>query len=399
MFQPRYGRRCALDVAGSRAKWLLYGHGRLPSCRTAPAANSRFPKFSERGRMKLDENRPSIANLRDMLARGELSANKDYQRSPGLWPNASRSYFIDTILEGYPFPKIYFHEYLDRRTKKVKTEIVDGQQRITTIEDFLHNRFALGKNSARFAGKRFSDLDEDDQDAFLFYTVSTDVIRDAGRPEILQMFRRMNAFTLPLNAAEKRHSEFFGEFKDLVTRILDQSTVLTEWEIFTTRQIVRMADAAFVADLMLALEEGIVSSSDAKLHALYKTYDTVYPQGDSRQAELEFIFQFIATGLPDIRGTFMTKPFAMHALCCAIYHNMYGLPNFTAESGLPVIGGPLACSKERATANLLELAAAHEGKDYSRYGDYVEAMSAGSNREKQRFVRVDNICRALRDEL
>ena len=207
--------------------------------------------------MKVDESRVSIATLRDMLTRGDLVANKGYQRSPGLWPNASRSYFIDTILEGYPFPKIYFHEYLDRKTKKVKTEIVDGQQRITTIQDFLNDKFALGKNSARYAGCFFSSLDEDTQDSFLFYTVSTDVIRDAGHPEILQMFRRMNAYTLPLNAAEKRHSEFFGEFKDMVTRVLDRSTLLSEWDVFTTRQIVRMADAAFIADLVLAMQEGV----------------------------------------------------------------------------------------------------------------------------------------------
>jgi len=32
----------------------------------------------------------------------------------------------------------------------------------------------------------------------------------------------MNAYTLPLNAPEKRHSEFFGEFKDWVNTILDE---------------------------------------------------------------------------------------------------------------------------------------------------------------------------------
>lgn len=349
--------------------------------------------------MKLDESRLSIANLRDMLARGDLLANKEYQRSPGLWPNASRSYFIDTILEGFPFPKIYLHEYLDRRTKRVRTEIVDGQQRITTIDDFLNNKFALGKNSIKYAGLKFSDLDEELQDTFLFYTVSTDVIRDAGRADILQMFRRMNAYTLPLNSAEKRHSEFFGEFKDVVTRVLDQTTLLSDWEIFTTRQIVRMADAAFIADLLLAFEEGVVSTSDAKLHSLYKKHDSGFPRADEMQLAIQSIFQLIAGDLSGIRGSFMTKAFAMHALCCAIYHNQLGLPGFADETGIKPIGKPLGCSVERATSNLLELAAAHESKDTSRYADYVEAMSAGSNRANQRGTRIAIICSALRDKL
>lgn len=334
-----------------------------------------------------------------MLARGDLSANREYQRSPGLWPNASRSYFIDTILEGYPFPKVYFHEYLDRKTKRVRTEIVDGQQRITTIQDFLNDKFVLGKNSTRFVGKKFSDLDEDIQDAFLFYTVSVDVIRDAGRAEILQMFRRMNAYTLPLNAAEKRHSEFFGEFKDLVTQVLDHTSLLAEWEVFTTRQIVRMADAAFVADLILAMEDGVVSTSDAKLHALYKKYDSSFPQSDVIKSHIDEIFEFLSRDLSGIRGSYMTKPFALHALCCAMHHNKSGLPGFAEASGIAPIGSFVGCSPERATANLVDLAAAHEGKDSSRYPEYVESMSAGSNRERQRRERISIICRALRDEL
>lgn len=349
--------------------------------------------------MKVDESKLSIANLRDMLTRGDLVANHGYQRSPGLWPNASRSYFIDTILEGYPFPKIYFHEYLDRKTKKVRTEIVDGQQRITTIYDFLNDKFALGKNSNNYSGARFSDLDEDTQDKFIFYTVSTDVIRDAGYSEILQMFRRMNAYTLPLNAAEKRHSEFFGEFKDLITRALDHTQLLYEWGIFTTRQIVRMNDAAFIADLVLAMQEGITSTSDAKLHALYKKYDQVFPGSEQIEENIGRIFEVIAQDLSGIQGSYLTKPHAIHALFCAIYHNMFGLPGFEQATGFSPVGRAITCPPDRAIGNLLELAAAHESKDMSRFPAYVEAMSSGTNREKQRMERTLSMCKALRDEL
>jgi hypothetical protein len=349
--------------------------------------------------MKLNESKVSIANLRDMLIRGDLVANKAYQRAQGLWPNASRSYFIDTILEGYPFPKMYFHEFLDRKSKKVRTEIVDGQQRITTIYDFLGDKFALGKNSQRFAGKKFSDLDEEIQDEFLLYTVATDVIRDAGTAQILQMFRRMNSYTLPLNAAEKRHSEFFGEFKDMVTRVLDNKSILADWEILTTRQIVRMADATFVADLILAMEEGIVNTSDKKLHDLYKKYDATFPAAGQYEAILYEIFNFITLELSPIQSSFMTKPYAMHALCCALYHNKYGMPKVADQLGIQQIGSLINCTPQQASDNLLELAAAHEGNDLTRFPLYVEAMREGSNRERQRSVRIATLCRALRNEL
>jgi hypothetical protein len=349
--------------------------------------------------MKVDESKFSIANVRDMLLRGDLTVNKSYQRAQGLWPTPSRSYFIDTILEGYPFPKVYFHEYLDRKSKRVRTEIVDGQQRITTIIDFLDGKFALGKNSHRFSGLRFDDLDENVQDKFLFYVISADVIRDAGQSEILQMFRRMNSYTLPLNAAEKRHSEFFGEFKDMVTRVLDGLTLLTDWNVFSTRQVVRMADAAFIADIVLAFEYGVVSTSDKKLHDLYRAYDSDFAKSAEYELVLDEIFGFIAEYLSPIQDSYFTKPFALHALVSALYHNMYGLPGFEETSGLAPFGAFAIGSIGTATNNLLRLSSAHEGKDLAEFPEYVEAMGEGANREKQRFIRVLHICEALRGEL
>lgn len=139
------------------------------------------------------------------------------------------------------------------------------------------NKFRLGQNSPTYAGFSFDDLEEEVQDRFLTYTVSCDIIRDADKSKILQMFRRMNAYTLPLTDAEKRRSEFFGAFKDFVTRFLDKTELLTEWDILTPRQVVRMADAAFVADLILNFENGLVSTTDKRLWQLYKKYDVDYP--------------------------------------------------------------------------------------------------------------------------
>src|SRR5947199_168220 len=112
---------------------------------------------------------------------------------------------------------------------------------MSTIAEFVDNGFALGSNAEAVKGLRFGQLSEDQQLAFYSYTVSVDVIRNADRAEILQMFRRMNAYTLPLNAPEKRHSEFFGEFKDWVNTFLDRyGAVLVDWKILSSRQIVRM---------------------------------------------------------------------------------------------------------------------------------------------------------------
>lgn len=344
--------------------------------------------------MNVSGSKISVANVRDMVARGDLVTNHQYQRAPGLWPPAARSYFIDTIVEGFIFPPVYFHEYLERSTKKTKTEIVDGQQRITTIIAFLKGDFALGRNSKSHQGMRFDDFDEETQNRFLSYTMSVDTIREADRNQILQMFRRMNAYTLPLSDAEKRHSEFFGEFKDFVTRILDKNSILTEWEVLTARQIVRMGDAEFIADLTMAFEQGVVNTTKTNLQAMYRKYDEVFESAQQIEAKISEVLSFIAESLSSLRGSYMTRPAAFFALCCALYHNKYGLPNFKLEGAAP-IGRFHTRPIDEVTRTLLNMAAAHETKDSAVYPIYVKAMSEGSNRAAQRADRISQILTAL----
>ena len=106
--------------------------------------------------MKIEEGNYSIAELVDWLKNKVLVVNPEYQRGGGLWPPAAKSYFIDTILRDFPFPKVYFHESLNRVTRKPRKEIVDGQQRLTTIMEFVDGKFSLGKNAREFSGKRFA---------------------------------------------------------------------------------------------------------------------------------------------------------------------------------------------------------------------------------------------------
>lgn len=348
--------------------------------------------------MRVEEGKYSIAELVDWIKRRELVVNPEYQRGGTLWPTSAKSYFIDTIVKEFPFPKVYFHERVDKDTKRPRREIVDGQQRLNTIVEFVDGNFALGGNAGELEGKTLSQLSEEQQESFYSYTVSVDVIRNADRSEILQMFRRMNAYTLPLNEPEKRHSEFFGEFKDWVNTFLDEyGRILIDWHIFTSRQIVRMADAEFVADLALAIEEGIVSTSPAKLRALYKRYDLVFQDRAEWSDRISGAFSFVLSHLSSLQGTYMTKPLVFHSLICALMQNRLGLPGADAATGLATIG-TYSPDTGRALISLRRLAAAHEEKDESEFGEYVKAASEGGNRAAQRAVRVKWLCQALRGQ-
>lgn len=350
--------------------------------------------------MRIDGSTYSIAELREMLDRKDLLVNREYQRGSRLWPAGARSYFIDTILTEFPFPKIYFYEYLDRQGRKTKREIVDGQQRISAIMDFADDKYTLTSVSRDFHGKRFSDLDIDTQDAFLEYSVPVDVIRNAEKSDILEMFRRMNAYTLPLNEAEKRHSTYHGIFKWFINEAATEfSPTFVEFGILTSRQIVRMADAELLSEMVLALEQGIISSNNAILNNLYKKYNSSCEPESVYRTRLREFFAYVLDHLGELRNSFLMKPYVMHSLFCASMHNKYGLPDVNRKIELEPIG-TICRDAEQALLSLQALAMAHEGKDLEgEFSEYVWGCSAGTNREPRRVARVKYLALALRGNL
>jgi hypothetical protein len=66
--------------------------------------------------VKVEEGKYSIAEIVDWFKNKSLVVNSDYQRAGGLWPTSAKSYFIDTILKDFPFPKVYFHERADKES-------------------------------------------------------------------------------------------------------------------------------------------------------------------------------------------------------------------------------------------------------------------------------------------
>ncbi len=350
--------------------------------------------------MRIDSSTYSIGELRDMLNRKDLLVNKNYQRGSQLWPAGPRSYFIDTILTGFPFPKLYFYEFLDRESRKTKREIVDGQQRISAIVDYLGDKYALTGVSETFHGKRFSELSDDTQEQFLGSTVPVDVIRNAEQSQILEMFRRMNAYTLPLNEAEKRHSTYQGAFKWFINgRSRKYTPLFVEFGVLTNRQIVRMADSELLAEMVLAHEIGIVSSSNKVLSDLYKKYDVEFPAESEYGARLDEFFDFFVEQLGELRGSFLMKPYVVQSLYCAYMHNRYGLPGVADKVNASPVG-VAARSSENTLRSLQALAMAHEGKDLDGdLGEYVWGCIGGTNREPRRVARVKFLLMALRGEL
>ncbi|MGZ5221861.1 MAG: DUF262 domain-containing protein [Chitinophagaceae bacterium] len=341
----------------------------------------------------------SLIDFIGMLDRKEIVINRDYQREPGLWPISARSYFIDTILQGYPFPKIYLYQSFNERTKRPFKELVDGQQRITTINDFYNNKFALNNASKNFSRLKYSDLDEDTQRRFLSYQIDISTILSANRSELLEMFRRMNSYTAPLKEAEKRHSTYQGDFKWFIAEMADCfSPILEDYEILTQKQIARMADAEFISELVVVIEDGIQSKRTAKIERLYKVYDTEFPVKENIQLILERFFNVLTKDLVEIKGTFITKSYVIHSLFCALTAIWFGYPN--SEDVFDELPDPdFEIDFDVALSNLLALADAHEEQDEDgTFAEYVVACLSSTTQQEQRKIRTRFLIKALLDD-
>ena len=80
---------------------------------------------------------------------GTLQLNPDFQRR-SVWKKGAKSYFIDTLLKGFPVPIIFVRDMpSDIHTLKSRRDVVDGQQRIRTILSFIEPSLLKDFNQER----------------------------------------------------------------------------------------------------------------------------------------------------------------------------------------------------------------------------------------------------------
>ena len=128
----------------------------------------------------------SLFSLKEMHSAGELELQPKFQRRK-VWPEKARSFLIDTVVRHLPMPKIYLR--LLRESDYVKYEVVDGQQRISAVLDYLSDNLVLmPQHNDRFGGKAFSELPTAVQRDVLDYSFTTEVIEDASDVDIWRLF-------------------------------------------------------------------------------------------------------------------------------------------------------------------------------------------------------------------
>ncbi|SFN93067.1 Protein of unknown function DUF262 [Chitinophaga sp. YR627] len=136
-----------------------------------------------------------------------------YQRN-FVWSPERQSKFIESILLGLPVPYIFTADIEDGRL-----EIVDGSQRIRTLDAFLNNHLKLTDLELldKLNGMAFKDLPAGRQRKIKNSTIRMITLSDKSDDDIrFLLFERINTGSDLLKDMEKRRGIFGGKFLDFV---------------------------------------------------------------------------------------------------------------------------------------------------------------------------------------
>lgn len=149
------------------------------------------------------------------------NTHPDWQRTE-VWNEDKKRALIDTILRGWKLPKFYF---LKTNDEPESYEVVDGQQRLSAIFDFLDNELRLADDVAeRVGGSYYKDLPDPVSDSFDDFEIEFDEIVDSGDEEIKEFFRRLQE-GLPLTASERLNAAH-GNLRDFAVELSESPFLL-----------------------------------------------------------------------------------------------------------------------------------------------------------------------------
>ena len=257
-----------------------------------------------------------IALLHQLYKDGQLILAPEFQRN-SVWPRVAKAYLIDTILNDRPMPLFFFQRGRSAQTGRPVYSIIDGQQRLKAIFDFIEDRFSLSASgNAPYAGKHYSHLRPAHQDQIRTYDIMVEELSGYGDTDIRDIFVRMNKYVVKLSAQELRHAKAQGAFHDLVEKIAKWSW-WRERRVFSPTQVARMRAVEFAAELAILLAEGPQDKKSA-VDLYYGEYTKSLPAGKSLARRLKEYLDLIDKWLPMLAQTRFRKPVDLYGLIGAM---------------------------------------------------------------------------------
>lgn len=273
----------------------------------------------------------TISDIVQWYNKRELELSPKYQRNT-VWNYNAKSYLIDTIVRGLPIPPIFMRQQVDVCTKSTHREVIDGQQRIRAIIEYVVSEsFAIkSSHNKALGGKHYSDLDEDMQSDILEYEIQAEIVTEKDDSVIYDMFARLNSNNYVLNKQEIRNAKYWGEFKVLAYRISSHyRDFFIKQNIFGDKELSRMKDVELINSMIIFMIDGIVKETPSIVDNYYGKYDKVFDEEDSINNNINKVMNILASIYDYFNGetSYFGNKNYFFTLFCTIANQMFGIRN------------------------------------------------------------------------
>ncbi len=200
----------------------------------------------------------------------------EFQRDK-VWTYNQAQRLIESILLGLPIPDFFMFRFIDEKDGLEKYMLIDGLQRYTTIKQYIDGifdsgnkknmEFVIKNKNSKWNKKGYSDLEENDKDFFMDYSLKLNVFESINSDEttrfhyMTEIFERINTGSTKLSDQEIRNAIYMGD-------LLKKLKLSSSNEYFT--------------DLIKSdYNKYSVRSKNIELLLRFLTYNHIYNRGDS----------------------------------------------------------------------------------------------------------------------
>ena len=354
---------------------------------------------------KFTRNTSKISAIYKGFEQETLIIDSTYQRRK-VWGLQDNVRLIETIILDLVIPEIFMWDYsTDPNTGETITHIVDGQQRINAIFEFIAGHYRLQKKylldnevKNRYGDKLFTELEDEVKKSIWSYEMSiVNLDKNFSKEEIRNMFYRLNLTDYSLNEQEKRNS--IGSAFGIKSEELANEEFWQIYKIFSPSDIRRMKDVEYSSSIILLAREGVVDQTKSdKLDQIYKDYCEEYKDAEKDLNKIYHAMDLILQLTEEKTNNFVNKKTQMYSLFSVMfdfYENGIQLTNNMKDTFREFVKGYSMFKNEYE----IECETDEEQQTVEILKRYKLASSEGVNKLNNRMIRYEILKKLLLNEM
>lgn len=195
------------------------------------------------GRILIETNRERLSVFVESLRKPNYIELTPFYQRRERWTNDRKSSLIESFIMNIPVPPVFLYE-----KEFNQYEVMDGQQRISTLRDFYDDNFKLEKLEywPELEGKTYSSLPDKiragiDRRSLSSIVLLKESATDDKEVSLIRrvVFDRLNRGGIRLERQEIRNALFASPFNDLLHRLADLEVFKKAWRITSDKDVAK----------------------------------------------------------------------------------------------------------------------------------------------------------------